>query len=80
LSDSIPQAVAISADGRRLWIAGLNAIQTSTDGGASWQDVQGVNLEGSQPVFSMLPPERAWLTVGNQGMWTTADGATWRAP
>ena len=79
LSDSIPQAVAVSADGQRLWIAGLNGIQSSTDGGASWQDVKGVNLGGWRPVFSMLPPEHAWLAVGNQGMWTTADGTTWRA-
>lgn len=77
LSDSNVQQFAVSPDGRRLWLVGVNLVQTSTDGGRNWTTVGNVNLEGAFVSVSLLAPEQAWLAAGNQGMWATANGATW---
>ncbi len=71
--------LTVSPDGRRLWIVGVNQIQTSTDGGRTWADVAGVNLSGWPAYLDTLAPERAWVSAGNQGLWATADGSRWRA-
>ena len=79
LGDETPQRFAISPDGRRLWIVGVNLVQTSPDGGQTWTRAPGVHIAGALASLDSLPAERAWIAAANQGLWATADGSLWNA-
>jgi hypothetical protein len=63
----------------QLWLAWVNGLDESTDGGATWTTVSGVNLEGAYGSFDVWSASRAWLLAPGEGLWATTDGTTWRA-
>lgn len=63
-----------------LWFATADFLTESTDGGRRWQDVPTVQLDGGGDLasFDVTSPTRAWLLDPGVGLWSTADGTTWR--
>lgn len=78
-----PAPVAASAlaagSGQRVWLAELNELEVSDDGGVSWQDVPNVNLNGTGELaeFDVLNAAHAWLLGWPGGLWRTTDGMHW---
>ena len=64
---------------RRLWLAALNNLYTSDDGGSQWNQVPGPDPQGSPASFDVLSPTHAWLLAAGEGLWRTTDGRHWRA-
>ncbi|HVD03505.1 MAG TPA: hypothetical protein VNF75_05160 [Candidatus Dormibacteraeota bacterium] len=62
-----------------LWIATINELSGSRDGGYSWSAVPGVNLGGSGAVFSFIRPLDGWMLAPGAGLWRTTNGRTWVA-
>jgi hypothetical protein len=60
-----------------LWIAGINSLSVSTDGGACWSMTQ-VNPLGYPGQFDVLSRAAAWLLAPGAGLWQTTSGTTWR--
>ncbi|HZV25961.1 MAG TPA: hypothetical protein VFG00_06695 [Acidothermaceae bacterium] len=79
LGAGVSQGVAISPDGRRLWLIGIDGLQTSTDGGQTWTNIPNVDLGGAFARLDTVSPERAWISAADQGLWVTADGSRWTA-
>lgn len=79
---AIPPALPTSfaaGSPRRLWLADLNLLAESADGGSSWTRADDVDPEGASAAFDVLSPARAWLLAAGEGMWATSDGNRWRA-
>jgi hypothetical protein len=68
-----PDAIAAGSP-RRLWLAALNGLYESGDGGTQWSWVPGPNPQGYPASFDVLSPTRAWLLAAGQGLWRTTDG------
>jgi photosystem II stability/assembly factor-like uncharacterized protein len=64
---------------RRLWLAALNNLFESEDGGARWIRVPGPDPQGSPVRFDVLSSTHAWLLTPGQGLWRTTDGRHWGA-
>jgi hypothetical protein len=60
-----------------LWIATLNSLSVSTDGGAFWSMIQ-VNPLGYPGQFDVLSGTAAWLLAPGAGLWQTTNGTTWQ--
>lgn len=73
-----PGAMAAGSP-KRLWLAALNNLYESGDGGARWSRVPGPDPQGSPASFDVLSPTRAWLLAAGQGLWRTTDGRHWSA-
>ena len=69
----------VAASATRLWLAALNNLFVSSDGGARWSLVRGPNPQGDPTSFDVLSPTHAWLLAGGQGLWRTTDGRHWAA-
>jgi photosystem II stability/assembly factor-like uncharacterized protein len=69
----------IAASPTRLWLAALNNLFVSNDGGARWSRVPGPDPQGTPAAFGVLSPTHAWLLGGGQGLWRTTDGRHWHA-
>ena len=71
-------ATAIAAGSPEvLWIATLNTIWDSTDGGVTWH-LALFNEHGTFGQFDMLSGTDAWLLGPNAGLWHTTDGTSWQ--
>ena len=71
-------ATAIAADSPEvLWIATLNTVWDSTNGGATWRQAL-FDEQGTFGQFSVESGTLAWLLAPDAGLWHTADGITWR--
>jgi len=60
-----------------LWIATINSLSVSTDGGAFWSMIQ-VNPLGYPGQFDVLSGTAAWLLAPGAGLWQTTNGTTWQ--
>ena len=69
----------VAASPTRLWLAALNNLFVSNDGGARWSWVRGPNPQGYPVSFDVLSPTHAWLLGTGQGLWRTTDGRHWHA-
>jgi photosystem II stability/assembly factor-like uncharacterized protein len=67
----------VAASPKRLWLAALNNLFVSNDGGARWSLVQGPNPQGYPASFDVLSSTHAWLSAAGQGLWRTSDGRHW---
>lgn len=77
LSADEPAALA-AASPSRIWLAGVNVMTESTDGGVTWTVVPGVRAEGSTTgSFDVLSPSEAWLLAPGVGLWSTSNGTSW---
>ena len=65
--------------GGLLWIATINVLSVSTDGGRLWSVVPVVNTGGSVVQFDVLPGVAAWLLAPDAGLWQTVNGTSWHA-
>jgi hypothetical protein len=71
-------AAAIAAGSSELlWIATLNTVWDSTDGGVTWHQAL-FNEHGTFGQFDMLSGSDAWMLGPNAGLWHTTDGTTWQ--
>jgi photosystem II stability/assembly factor-like uncharacterized protein len=69
----------VAASPTRLWLAALNNLFVSDDGGARWSRVPGPDPQGTPAAFDVLSPTHAWLLGAGQGLWRTTDGRHWDA-
>ena len=69
----------VAASPSRLWLAALNNLFVSTDGGARWSRIRGPDPQGYPASFDVLSPTHAWLLAAGQGVWRTTDGRHWHA-
>ncbi len=69
----------VAASPTRLWLAALNNLFVSDDGGARWSRVPGPDPQGTPAAFDVLSPTHAWLLGAGQGLWRTTDGRHWHA-
>jgi photosystem II stability/assembly factor-like uncharacterized protein len=69
----------VAASPKRLWLAALNNLFVSKDGGERWSSVQGPNPQGYPASFDVLSSTHAWLLAAGQGLWRTTDGRHWHA-
>jgi photosystem II stability/assembly factor-like uncharacterized protein len=69
----------VAASPTRLWLAALNNLFVSNDGGARWSRVRCPNPQGTPASFDVLSPTHAWLLAAGQGLWRTTDGRHWTA-
>ncbi len=63
-----------------LWLATADRLTESTDGGQRWQTVASVQFDGrgTEAVFDVYSPTRAWVLAARTALWSTTDGTTWR--
>jgi photosystem II stability/assembly factor-like uncharacterized protein len=61
----------------QLWLATANQLAQSTDAGATWALVPGVNPQGTPSMFDVFSPRQAWLLAAGTGLWGTSNGTTW---
>lgn len=73
-----PSALA-AASPTRLWLAALNNLYESADGGVRWSRAPGPDPQGTPTTFDVLSPTHAWLLAAGQGLWRTTDGRHWTA-
>ena len=70
--------VALSGDGRTLWMTGVDGVSWSQDGGLDWSAARGVTTGGVFSVSASAGTRDAWLAAPFQGPYFTTSGTTWR--
>jgi photosystem II stability/assembly factor-like uncharacterized protein len=71
---------ALAAGSRsRLWLALINSLAESDDGGRRWATLPGVNLGGGRSTLAALNSTHAWLLAPGAGLWRTTNGLRWTA-
>ena len=65
----------------RLWMATVNYLFGSLDGGKTWFPVRGIDFDGGGTFasFSFVGSRDGWLLAPGSGLWRTTDGKSWRA-
>jgi photosystem II stability/assembly factor-like uncharacterized protein len=74
------EILAVAEPGH-LWMATVNLVFGSLDGGKKWFVVPGVGSDGGGTFasFSFVSGTHGWLLEPGRGLWRTTDGRTWRA-
>jgi photosystem II stability/assembly factor-like uncharacterized protein len=64
-----------------MWMATVNSLYGSRDGGKRWFWVHGHSFDGNGAFasFSFVSAKDGWLLTPGSGIWRTTDGRTWRA-
>jgi len=75
-----PSALA-AGSANRLWLALVNGLQESDDGGQTWSMVPpgALDPDGWASAISVFDARHAWVLAPGVGLWRTTDGHDWQA-
>lgn len=64
-----------------MWMATVNSLYGSRDGGKRWFWVHGPSFDGAGTFasFSFVSAKDGWLLAPGSGLWRTTNGATWHS-
>jgi hypothetical protein len=62
-----------------LRLAWMHGLAESSDSGATWTEVSGVDPNAPFASFDVQSPRTAWLLAPGAGLWTTNDDVHWNA-
>ena len=64
-----------------MWMATVNSLYGSRDGGKRWFWVHGPSFDGNGAFasFSFVSAKDGWLLTPGSGLWRTTDGRTWHS-
>ncbi len=74
-----PSALA-AGSANRLWLALVNGLQESENGGRSWSMTPpaAIDPNGWMSTISVLDARHAWVLAPGAGLWRTTDGHDWQ--